>query len=62
MAMVKVKKATTNEAHKAKKVAKLVAAELGYAKKIPKKPKGKKEKTSGPPNTSSIFFQLFGFE
>jgi len=31
--MVKAKKATTNEARKAKKVAKLVVAKLGFAKK-----------------------------
>jgi hypothetical protein len=53
MAMVKVKKANTNEVHEAKKVAKLVAVELGSAKKLPKKPKSKREKTSGPPNLGS---------
>jgi len=31
--MVKAKKATTNEARKAKKVAKLVVAKLGFVKK-----------------------------
>jgi hypothetical protein len=48
--MVKVKKVTTNEAHEAKKVAKLVATELGFAKKLTKKPKGEREKTYGPFN------------
>ncbi len=47
--MVKVEKAITNEAHKAKKVAKLVAAELGSTKKISKKPKGEREKKNWAP-------------
>jgi hypothetical protein len=46
--MVKAKKATTNEAREAKKVAKLVATELGSTKKLTNKPKGEREKTSGP--------------
>jgi hypothetical protein len=51
--MVKAKKATTNEARKAKKVAKLVATKLGFAKKLPKKLKGEREKTSKPLNLGS---------
>jgi hypothetical protein len=48
MVVVKVKKATTKEAHEAKKLAKLVvAAKLGSAKKLPKTPKGKREETFG---------------
>lgn len=53
MAMVKAEKATTNEAREAKKVAKLVATELGFAEKLTKKPKGEKEKTYGPFNPRS---------
>ncbi len=53
--MVKVEKAITNEACKAKKVAKLVAIKLGSTKKLPKKPKGEKEKTYGPLNWRSAY-------
>jgi hypothetical protein len=47
MVVVKAKKATTKEAHEAKKLTKLAAmAELGFVKKLPKTPKGKREETS----------------
>jgi hypothetical protein len=49
MAMVKVEKATTREAHKAKKLAKLVVmAELGFVKMLPMTPKDEREETSRP--------------
>ncbi len=52
--MVKAKKAITEEACKAKKLTKLVAvAELGSAKKLPKTPKGEREKASRPLNPKS---------
>lgn len=48
MAVVKVEKATTKEAYKAKKLPKLmVAAKLSSAKKLPKTPKGENEETFG---------------
>ncbi|CAM6018275.1 unnamed protein product [Sphagnum balticum] len=51
MTVPKVEKAIAKEACKAKKLAKLVAmVELGFAKKLPKTPKGEKEKTFGPFN------------
>lgn len=54
MAMVKAEKAITKEAHEAKKLAKLGAmAELSSTKKLPKTPKGNKEKTFGPLNPES---------
>ncbi len=56
MAMVKAKKAITRKAHKAKNLAKLVAmAELGSTMKLPKTPKGEKEKTSKPLNLGRSF-------
>ncbi|CAM6019887.1 unnamed protein product [Sphagnum balticum] len=54
MAVVKVEKAATKEAHKAKKLAKLVAmAKLGFVKKLPKTSKGEREETSRPLNLGS---------
>jgi hypothetical protein len=54
MVVVKVKKAATKEAHKTKKLAKLVAmAELSSVKKLPRTPKGEREKTSRPFNLES---------
>jgi hypothetical protein len=54
MAMVKAEKAITKEVHEAKKLAKLGAmAELSSTKKLPKTPKGNKEKTFGPLNPES---------
>jgi hypothetical protein len=52
MAMVKREKA--KEACKAKKLAKQMAMDkLGFAKKLPKTPKGEKEKTFKPLNPES---------
>jgi hypothetical protein len=53
MAMVKAKKTSTKEAHEAKKAAKLAIVELGSTKKLPKMPKGEREKTSWPFNPKS---------
>jgi hypothetical protein len=53
MAMVKAKKTATKEAHEAKKATKLATIELGSTKKLPKMPKGEREKTSWPFNLKS---------
>jgi hypothetical protein len=54
MAMVKENKVVTRKAHKAKNLAKLVAmVELGSTMKLPRTPKGEKEKTSEPLNLES---------
>jgi hypothetical protein len=54
MAVVKVEKAATREAHEAKKLAKLVVVgKLSSVNKLPKAPKGEREDTSRPFNLES---------
>jgi hypothetical protein len=54
MVVVKAKKAITKEVHKAKKMANFATTKLGSAKKLPKMPKGEKEKAFEPLNSKNM--------
>ncbi len=54
MVVVEEEKAIATQVHKAKKMANFATTKLGSAKKLPKMPKGEKEKAFGPFNSKNM--------